>query len=89
MRRAMHASARPGVPLPPPQNFAPGSTPPDPARLAAVNDQIDYCVGLSQIPPSGISRLHSDIARLDESGRRQMLGKLARALNTRDVWGQL
>lgn len=78
-----------GVPLSPPQNFAPGSTPPDPARLAAVNDQIDYCVGLSQIPPSGISRLHSDVARLDESGRRQMLGKLARALNTRDVWGQL
>lgn len=65
------------------------SRPHDPARLVAVNRQLDYFISIGQISPAEMSALQQEIAGLDEGGRRQILGKLTGAMNRGVLKGQL
>jgi hypothetical protein len=62
---------------------------PDPQHLAAVSSQLDYFIGVGSISPSEMAALQEDIARLDASARKQMLGRLVRAMNTGNLKGEL
>jgi len=62
---------------------------PDPQRLAVVSSQLDYFIGIGSISPSEMAVLQGGIAQLDEAGRRQMLGRLVRAINTGSLKGEL
>ena len=65
------------------------SPPHDPARVAAVNRQLDYFISIGQISPAEMSALQREIAGLDEDARRQILGKLTGAMNRGALKGQL
>jgi hypothetical protein len=67
----------------------PSSPPHDPTRVAAVNSRLDYFISMGRISPAEMAKLQQDIARLDDGARKQMLGKLVRALNTGSLKGQL
>lgn len=67
--------------------------PTDPAdtrdRRDSVARQIDYYASLGEISDKEMLTLQAEIAKLDPSGRREMLGKLTRALNSGAIRGHL
>jgi len=65
------------------------SPPHDPARVAAVNHQLDYFISIGQISPAEMSALQREIAKLDEDARRQIFSKLTGAMNRGALKGQL
>jgi len=93
VREEMAAVARAGTaPTPPEATYAgaaPAAPPTNPQHLAAVSSQLDYFIGVGSISQSEMASLQSSIARLDDAGRRQMLGKLVRAINTGALKGEL
>lgn len=52
-----------------------------------VNRQLEYYKSLGSVSPRQMSQLQRDIARLDSSGRQQMLSELVRAMNAREIDG--
>lgn len=52
-----------------------------------VNRQLEYYKSLGSVSPRQMSQLQRDIARLDSTGRQQMLSKLVRAMNAREIDG--
>jgi hypothetical protein len=93
VREEMAAAARAGMAPTPPEATYAGAAPaaplPNPQHLAAVSSQLDYFIGVGSISPSEMAALQSSIARLDDAGRRTMLGKLVRAINTGALKGEL
>ena len=54
-----------------------------------VSQQIDYYASVGSIDEQEMHELQREIAELDEAGRKEMLSKLTRAMNTRQIKGQL
>ena len=65
----------------------------DPAEMQrrrdAIDQQIDYYSSIGQISETEMQALQAEIATLDTSGRREMLGKLTRAMNSGSIRGHL
>ena len=57
-------------------------------RLEAAIQQLDYYMAAGQISESDMAGLQSEIAGLDDEGRRQMLGLLTQALNSGKLEGR-
>ncbi|MDX1443362.1 MAG: hypothetical protein R3270_06235 [Gammaproteobacteria bacterium] len=64
------------------------SPPVDPEQRLRVMDQIEYFRGMGEISPQDMNELMSDIARLDEQGRREALSRLTTALNRQEIDGR-
>ena len=58
-------------------------------RLEAAMQDLDFYIQQREISDADMIRLQTDIARLDEQGRREMLGLLAQALSTGELKGNL
>jgi hypothetical protein len=56
-------------------------------RLDAAMQNLDYHIEQGEISNTDMIKLQSEIALLDEDGRRQMLGRLARAMSTGELEG--
>lgn len=54
-----------------------------------VSQQIDYYASVGSIDEQEMHELQREIAELDEAGRKEMLSKLTRAMNARQIKGQL
>lgn len=54
-----------------------------------VSQQIDYYTSVGEISEQDMHELQRSIAELDNAGRREMLSKLTRAMNTQQIKGQL
>ena len=61
----------------------------DPQRREVVAQQIEAYRATGAITDAQMHELQSDIAQLDEESRKQMMGKLIRALNSGDIKGRL
>jgi len=57
-------------------------------RFDAAMQNLDYYLKQGEIPDADMIRLQSEIARLDEDGRRRMLSRLARAMSSGELKGQ-
>ncbi len=55
----------------------------------SVSQDIDYYIANGVISPAEMNALQAKIARLDETGRKQMFGKLISAMNSKQLDGQL
>lgn len=77
------------IPAGPSVGLASSSPPHDPARVAAVNGQLDYFISMGRISPAEMAALQWEIAGLDEAARRQIMGKLTGAMNRGALKGQL
>ena len=58
-------------------------------RRDQVVEQIDYFSSVGRISEVEMQRLQTEIATLDKAGRREMLGRLTRALNSGELAGNL
>lgn len=54
-----------------------------------VSQQIDYYASVGSINEQEMQELQREIAELDTAGRKEMLSKLARTMNARQIKGQL
>lgn len=54
-----------------------------------VSQQIDYYASVGEISEQDMQELQRSIAELDNAGRKEMLSKLTRAMNTQQIKGQL
>ena len=54
-----------------------------------VAQQLDYHTSVGSISDTDMQKLQGEIAKLDEAGRKEMLGKLVRALNSGGLDGRL
>lgn len=54
-----------------------------------VAQQLDYHTSVGRISDTDMQKLQMDIAKLDEAGRREMLGKLTQAMNSGGLKGRL
>ena len=54
-----------------------------------VSQQIDYYASVGEISERDMHELQRSIAELDNAGRKEMLSKLTRAMNTQQIKGQL
>ena len=54
-----------------------------------VSQQIDYYASVGSISEQEMQQLQREIAALDTAGRKAMLSKLTRAMNARQIEGQL
>lgn len=54
-----------------------------------VSQQIDYYASIGAIGEQEMHELQREIAELDNAGRRAMLSKLTRAMNTQQIKGQM
>jgi hypothetical protein len=61
----------------------------DRTRREAVAEQIERYRSAGRISETEMARLQNDIAQLDPASRREMLGQLVRAMNAREIQGQL
>ena len=74
---------------------APASTTHEPATAAEqqyqferVGQQIEYFSSVGHITDTEMGNLQTEIARLDQAGRREMLRKLTQALNSGAIEGR-
>jgi len=81
-----HADGEAGAAEAAPRSHAP---PPDPAQLARVEEEIDRHIQAGAISQVDMMRLQASIARLDPAGRKRMLSKLIKAMNTGRLEGRL
>jgi hypothetical protein len=58
-------------------------------RRELVVQQLDYHTSVGSISNADMQKLQGDIAKIDEAGRREMLGKLTRAMNSGELEGRL
>ena len=58
-------------------------------RREQVVQQLDYYSSVGSISDADMQILQVDIAKLDRAGRREMLGKLTRAMNAGELEGRL
>ena len=58
-------------------------------RREQVGERINYFSSVGRISGAEMEKLQSEIATLDNAGRREMLGKLIRALNSGELEGNL
>ena len=69
------------------------AAPRDPARDRAqrerVAEQIDHYRSVGRISENEMAALQHDIAQLDPASRTEMLGALTRAMNAREIQGQM
>jgi hypothetical protein len=56
-------------------------------QLETVNRQLDNFIGAGAISESEMEALQGDIATLDSAGRKEILGKLVRAMNSGSLKG--
>ena len=56
-------------------------------QLAAVNRQLDDYIGAGVISESEMAAFQGDLATLDKAGRKEILGKLVRAMNSGSLKG--
>jgi hypothetical protein len=68
----------------PPRNLSP-----DAQRAEAVAQQIEAYRGAGSMTDAQMQELQTSIAQLDEAGRKQMMSKLMRALNSGEIKGRL
>lgn len=54
-----------------------------------VSQQIDYYASVGSISEQEMQELQREIAELDDAGRKEMLSRLTRAMNARQIKGQL
>lgn len=54
-----------------------------------VAQQLNYHTSVGRISDTDMQKLQMEIAKLDEAGRREMLGKLTRAMNSGELDGRL
>ena len=85
--------SQPAAPSEVPPTASAPPRPRDPAadqqRREAVAQQIETYRATGAITDTQMQELQADIAQLDDASRRQMLGKLMRALNSGDIKGRL
>ena len=60
----------------------------DRQRRDAIEQRIDAYSSVGSITDAEMTELQAEIAKLDESGRKQMMSKLIRALNSGDIKGR-
>lgn len=73
---------------------SPAQTPPrnlslDALRTEAVAQHIEAYRGAGSITDAQMQELQTDIAQLDQAGRKQMMSKLMRALSSGEIKGRL
>jgi len=61
----------------------------EPHQRERVAQQVDYYASVGSISDTEMHELQWEIAKLDETGRKEMLGKLVRALNLGEIEGNL
>lgn len=61
----------------------------DQKQKELVAQQLSYHKSVGHISDSDMQKLQVEIARLDEAGRREMLGELSRAINSGQLDGRL
>ena len=54
-----------------------------------VTQQLEYFSSVGSISNTDMQKLQGEIAKLDNAGRKEMLGKLARAMNSGQIKGHL
>ena len=85
---AEQSSRKPVIASPEPKNTA-GDETAHQYRRESVQNEIDYYVSRGTISETEMAGLQMEIARLDASGRSEMLRELVRVLNSGDLKGRL
>ena len=69
-------------------SYDPASAPEKQYQLEQVSQRIEYFASVGNISGMEMGNLQMEIARLDEAGRREMLGKLTKAMNSGAIDGR-